>query len=327
MALSNAQYDAIMRIYHERQLAARRAQEDRISEVEARFPRLSELSSEAADLSLKKARAKILGDSSADFDLDAAMQAIADERRAILAEGGYPEDYLEPQYSCPICSDTGYVDGQKCSCFKQAEIDYLYAGSHTGEALEEESFARFNASFYSEDIVDTNGVSSRQNALRAKETAEAFVRRFDSEFQNLCIYGETGVGKTFLSHCIAGELIKRGKHVVYLTAYELFELLAADAFARNREDGDSSEHIFDCDLLIIDDLGTELTNSFVSSQLFVCINERILKKKATILSTNLGPGEFAKTYSERTFSRIMSHYTLIRLFGKDIRILKQLEEY
>ena len=167
-------------------------------------------------------------------------------------------------------------------------------------------------------------ISGFENFLRAGEFSQAFVRNFGSSFENLFFYGDTGVGKTFLSHCIARELIEQSFCVIYFTAFDLFDLFARYTFSSSEEAKDAHANIFDCDLLIIDDLGTELTNSFVSSQLFLCINERILRKKSTIISTNLPLDRFMETYSERTFSRISSNYTIIKLFGNDIRIQKKL---
>ena len=169
-----------------------------------------------------------------------------------------------------------------------------------------------------------NGLNAHQTAELALQHAKHFVSDFTGSFENLCFYGDTGVGKTFLSHCIAKELMDSGHSVLYLTAFDLFEVLEQNKFYTSDETREAHLHLFECDLLIIDDLGTELTNSFVSSQLFLCINERILRKKSTIISMNLSLAQFAETYSERTFSRILSHYKMIRLFGNDIRIQKQL---
>ena len=136
-------------------------------------------------------------------------------------------------------------------------------------------------------------------------------------------YGDTGIGKTFLSNCIAKELLDSRHSVIYFTAFQLFDILSKGVFKRDEEALLSHRNIFDCDLLIIDDLGTELSNSFTTSQLFLCINERILRQKSTIISTNLGMNQLADIYSERVLSRISSNYTLLKLFGADIRILKR----
>ena len=167
---------------------------------------------------------------------------------------------------------------------------------------------------------EATGLTERETARRAYDIARGFVRNFDSSFENLFLYGDTGVGKTFLSHCIAHDLLESAHCVMYFSAFDLFELLADSKFSRDKTEG--QEFVFDSDLLIIDDLGTELTNSFVSSQLFLCINERIMRRKSTIISTNLKLENFSDTYSERTFSRIASNYRMVKLEGKDIRIQK-----
>ena len=151
----------------------------------------------------------------------------------------------------------------------------------------------------------------------------AFIRQFDKEFHNLFLYGDTGTGKTFLSNCIAKELLDTGHSVIYFTAFQLFDILEKNKFQKDSKAEASMQHMFDCDLLIVDDLGTELANTFTVSQLFLCLNERILRKKATIISTNLGIDQLSTIYSERIFSRIVSSYTMIKLFGDDIRLQKK----
>lgn len=153
------------------------------------------------------------------------------------------------------------------------------------------------------------------------------MQNFDTKGGNLLFYGETGVGKTFLTHCIAKELLESAHSVIYFTAFDLFELFSAATFRRSHEEDEVMQRhssIFDCDLLIIDDLGTEMTNSFVSSQLFLCINERLMNGKSTIISTNLSLEALRDLYSERVFSRISSSFQMRKLIGKDIRLLKKL---
>ena len=158
------------------------------------------------------------------------------------------------------------------------------------------------------------------------EICHQFIRDFDKTFSTLFFYGDTGVGKTFLSHCIAKELLDSTHSVIYFSAQELFQNFADKRFHRNYDSVDySTDHIYDCDLLIIDDLGTELTNAFVNAELFSCINERLINQKSTIISTNLPLESFASAYSERIFSRISNGYTMLKLFGKDIRVQKKVQ--
>ncbi|MBU5482469.1 ATP-binding protein [Blautia sp. MSJ-19] len=323
MALQNFQYDIIMREYNRRQSQVQHDLEERRREAFIRVPRLLEIDQEVAALSAQKARSLLQGESGSVDDLKAEVAALAQERISLLRQNGFSADYLEPHYFCPICQDTGYVDGHKCTCFKKSEIELLYTQSNLTEILKKENFEHFSFDWYSDTIKnEATGLTARDTAKRAYDTARDFVRDFDRRTQNLFLYGSTGVGKTFLSHCIANELLKTAHCVLYFSAFDLFDRLAQTAFSRRSEADPGDDFIFDCDLLIIDDLGTELTNSFVSSQLFLCINERIARRKSTIISTNLKLEDFSATYSERTFSRIASNYQMLKLIGKDIRIQK-----
>lgn len=325
MPLNNFQYDSLMREYNQRQLHNKHIQDAHIKEAYDRIPRLAEIDGEIAGLSLKKARLLLGESSSGDFDLSAAIDGLAMERTTLLLKNGYPKDYLTLHYDCPICKDTGYVDNKKCACFKKTIVEYLYTQSNIRDILEVENFEHFSFDYYPKDIVNP---ATRRNAFQtahdAVDKAWDFIDNFDDTFQNLFFYGDTGVGKTYLSHCIARELIDRAHFVMYFSSFDLFDLLAKNTFSRDSQAAEMADLVFDCDLLIIDDLGTELTNSFVSSQLFLCINERIMKQKPTIISTNLTMEDFLETYSERIFSRISSNYTMMKLIGNDIRIQKKL---
>ncbi len=230
------------------------------------------------------------------------------------------------QYQCLDCKDTGYVGKDKCHCFKQSIVNVLYSQSNIKNAIKKENFSNFSFDFFSNDYVDESiGLTPRQNMEKVVQTSKAFISNFDKCFQNLLIYGNTGVGKTFLTNCIAKELLDCSYTVVYLTAFQLFDILEKNKF-RNDEESEEIQnqfnYILDCDLLIIDDLGTELTNAFINTQLYLCINERYLREKSTIISTNLSLDNINIKYSERIFSRIISNYTLLKIVGEDIRLKK-----
>jgi len=183
--------------------------------------------------------------------------------------------------------------------------------------------------------VDENGVSHPCDGKLyyrghdVEKLIEGFTKdkRFGfEEVTYLLLFGDTGVGKTFLSNCVAKELLDTGHSVIYFSAHHLFELLAQKTFTREPQAAKSYRNIFDCDLLIIDDLGTELTNTFTTSQFFVCLNERIRKQKSTLISTNLELFDIASIYSERIFSRISNSFIILHLFGNDIRLCKKLTE-
>lgn len=324
MSLNNSQYDEIIRSYDARQLRNQRLLETRIKDAYAKVPRLKEIDDAIASCSVAQARRLLDGDSAALTELRAQISAYREEKAVLLKQHGFSEDYFEPVYSCPDCQDTGYINGKRCHCFEQAAIDLVYTQSNLKEILEKENFSTFSFEYYSdEDINPATGLSSLSTAKDAVAKCREFIRSFDDTFSNLYLYGDTGIGKTFLSNCVAKELMDQGHSVIYFTAFQLFDILSKGVFRKDEEAIAAHQNIFDCDLLIIDDLGTELTNSFTTSQLFLCLNERILRKKSTIISTNLGMNQLADIYSERVLSRISSNYTLIKLFGADIRILKR----
>lgn len=325
MALSNSQYDEIFRTYDERQLHNQHVLESRTKEAYAQIPGLKEIDDAIASCSVVQARKLLDGDSAALEELKRRLGDYRSQKAALLKEHGFPADYFKPSYACPDCRDTGYVNGKRCHCFKQAAIQMIFTQSNLKkEVLEKENFSTFSFDYYSDkDINEATGLSSLDTIKDAVAKSRHFIDFFDDKFDNLYFYGDTGIGKTFLSNCIAKELLDRGYSVIYFTAFQLFDILGKDMFGRNEQAPDAHQNIFDCDLLIIDDLGTELSNSFTSSQLFLCLNERILRRKSTIISTNLRMNQLADIYSERVLSRISSNYTVMNLFGVDIRILKR----
>ena len=195
------------------------------------------------------------------------------------------------------------------------------------EIPEDADFSNFRLDYYSRSHYDKKtGRSAREAMENTLEICRHFVDSFGTEFHNLFLYGDVGVGKTYLSTCIAKEIINREFSVIYFSAPQLFNTLAQNTFDKKDVDArNMSEYIFECDLLIIDDLGTEYTNSFIASQFFTCINERLLHRKSTIISTNLSLESLADLYTERSFSRITSSYSLLKIIGDDIRIKKKLE--
>ena len=327
MALSNSQYDAMMRVYNQRQFQDKREQDKRIAEVYEKVPQVEALSDEIAATMAQAARKILAGDRAAADQLKKDAEFLKEQKAIYLKQNGYPANYLELQYVCPDCKDTGYADGKKCHCFKHMEIEILYDQSNIREVLERENFDTLSMAYYDRDHVDEKtGMTVYDYMSRVIRECKEYVENFKNEKGSILFTGNTGCGKTFLSNCIARELIRRYFSVVYLTATDMFDILAGSRFNGGDDDEakDRASYILDCDLLIIDDLGTELVNSFVSSQLFLVLNERILRRKSTLISTNLSLGTFADTYSERIFSRISSTYTMLRLIGDDIRIQKKL---
>ncbi len=324
MTLSNAQFDEIMRGYDKRQLQNKHIQEKRIAEAYRRAPRLKEIDEAIAEGSVKSAHRLLDGDPNALSDLKNKLAAYRQERKELIAQLGYPADYFDPIYTCRDCKDTGYIEGLKCHCLKQALIDAVYTQSNIRNIVEQENFDTFSYDYYSDEIVNpTTGLTALATAKNAVTECRRFIDDFEQKPKNLLLYGDTGVGKTFLSNCVAKELLDQGYSVIYFTAFQLFDILSKGVFEKNSDTSMAHQSILKCDLLIIDDLGTEYPNAFTTSQLFLCLNERILHQKSTIISTNLDMKQIAQTYSERTLSRISSNYTIIKLFCDDIRVQRR----
>lgn len=326
MALSNSQYDHLMRMYEARQLDNEHHLRKRYENACRLIPELEDIDHQISSASIAQARNLLEGDNSALDQLKKELSRLSGKKKELLKNAGLPDNYLELQYTCPDCKDTGYIGTNKCHCFQKAIVDLLYTQSNLKEILQVENFTSFRMEYYSSNHIDPlTGRSSLEAVQTALNVCHDFVDTFSDDFRNILLYGDTGVGKTFLTHCIAKDLIDRSFSVIYFSAAQLFDYFAKNTFVKKEEtDNDAFAHIYNCDLLIIDDLGTELTNSFTSSQLFVCLNERILRKKSTVISTNLSLDDINTIYSERIFSRISSNYTMLRLTGDDIRIQKKL---
>lgn len=324
MALTNAQYEEIMRGYQQRQLENRRLTEERQQEIYQKFPKLKEINDCIASYSVEATRKKLSDDILSYQLLKKKLVELRQEKSRILENAGYNEAYFQPVYTCKDCMDTGYINGKKCHCFKQEVINVVYSQSNIKNILAKENFSNFTYEYYSDEEKNpTTGMSALDTAKAAVDTCKRFIEDFDHKPKNLFFYGDTGVGKTFLSNCVAKELLEKGYSVIYFTAFQLFDILSKGVFDRDADAIAAHQNIFDCDLLIIDDLGTEFANSFTTSQLFLCVNERILRQKSTIISTNLNMNQMVDLYSERTLSRISSNYDIIKLFGDDIRIKKR----
>lgn len=318
MSISNSQYDALMRKYEEKRIKNRHILNEHKSEVYDLVPEYKKLDSEIGNISVEQGRKLIGGDADALSVLREKISVLSARKAELLAEYGFPADYLEPIYDCPDCKDSGYIGTERCKCLKQEIIRVLYSQSNIEAVLETENFDNLSYEYYNDSDVD----KMRQVVGECK----AFVSDFDNEYENLLLLGEVGTGKTFLTNCIAGELLSMGNSVIYFTANKLFDTLAKYVFRSGENSEDISsihEDIFSCDLLIIDDLGTEITNNFVSSQLFAILNERDIRKKSTIISTNLSFESLSERYSERNFSRIFGFYKMIRMDIGDIRIKKK----
>ena len=295
-------------------------------------PLLAEIENKINMISLKSAKSRIFSDDISrqveQEKLESKLEKLNEEYDEILIRIGLKRKDFEPKYECDKCQDTGFVKNKICSCFNQELINEAFKQSNLSK-IKEENFETFDYGYYSTcSNKEKYGIekSPLENIDGIKKLAHKFSRNLDDPGQkNLLFTGSTGLGKTFLANCIASEAIKQGRSVIYQTAPILLDKMVDYKFKFNKTEAEREEYdkIFDVDLLIIDDLGTESMNSAKFSELFNILNTRLLKNKKILISTNLGPQEIKKEYEERIFSRFVGDFLICRFVGEDIRILKK----
>ena len=303
--------------------------ENRKLEVYKKIPRIKEIDRELYNTGLTLAREVLKKGSNAKKIIKKLKERNLDlnaEKGELLSVNGYPVDYLTLKYTCKACKDTGYINNSMCKCFKQKLINAAYAQSNLSTILDRQNFDTFDFTYYSTEINEKEKISPRENMQAILNTCLDFVNNFDHLNQNLLLYGEIGLGKTFLSSCIAKELLDKGKTVFYQTSYKILNILEDYKFNRSNDPAikEQTNKLFEVDLLIIDDLGTEYISTYTSSAFFDILNTRLLQNKKTIINTNLSINELADLYTERVVSRLLGHYTPLKFFGEDIRKQKLL---
>lgn len=314
MAYSSSTIRQIKEEFSEKRARAARDAEDRKRQVALRIPRIGEIDRELSATAPRIMQAALSGKGwEAEFEkVKARNKALRAEKEALLSASGLPTDFTDIHYQCDICQDTGYSGIEMCVCMRRAMTLLEYEHSGLGYLLEEETFDTFDLSYYA----GNDALAMKKNV----EILRSFAENFNDQKQpSWLLLGGTGLGKTHLSSAVARVVIDRGFSVSYVTAQELIA-----AFEKNRyvSPEDRSNHLFESDLLIIDDLGTELTNAFTVASIYQVINARIAAGKATIASTNLTKEELRARYADRITSRLFGEYRPLLFAGRDVRAQK-----
>ena len=298
----------------------------RKNDVYSQIPEFKKLDDEISKVGLQLAKLVLQNPSNKEniiLESKKKMDELKSQKKELLTKYTVPNGYLEIQHDCNICKDKGFLDnGHKCNCLKQEIINEAYKMSNISRMLEKENFTTLDTSIFSSEKDPESNISPQQNMLQIVSICESFILDFDKDNgENLLFYGDTGLGKTFMCNCIAKSLLDKGHLVIYQTAFKMFEIIEDYKFknADSHIYKENYENLFDCDLLIIDDLGTELTNSFTNSELFNILNTRLLSGKKTIISTNLSPMQLGSNYAQRIFSRIFDRFKMVKFIGKDLR--------
>lgn len=298
----------------------------RRQEVYKKIPQISNIDDEIKDIGIEISKSIFLKPQKHKElleNLRGRLNALKKKKADLLRSNGYPETYMEQKFECNICKDTGYVNNKRCKCFEQKLINLYYRQSSIEDIIKIENFSNFDYYLYS-DKPYKGKMSPRENMKSIVDIAKDFIDNFDNEKESLFFYGDSGLGKTFLSNCIAKELLDRGKVVLYRTAPDLIEGLRLNKL---NSDNDSyfeyTDLLRECDLLIIDDLGTEPITPFSLQEIFSIVNARLLANKKLIISTNLPLSEVMNIYPERLCSRILGNFKLLNFYGEDIRIKRK----
>lgn len=300
--------------------------DNRKKEIFSKNPRLEEIEKELNLASISIAKSALLKNANPE-NLQEKIEKLKSEREQLLKQKGKDLSYLNLQYKCNLCKDTGYVfhnsQTTMCTCLKQKIFNEEYNKSNMGN-LNKDTFKNFNINLFSNESnkekYGTN-ISPRENMKDIKESCLKFAQNFENPNQkNLLFSGSTGLGKTYLSNAIVSKLLEQGYTVLYQTAPVMLDTLISKLF---KNDSSFSENLLSVDLLVIDDLGTETMNSMKFTELYKIINTRLLNQNGkvtkTIISTNLDLQGLYHTYDERLVSRFIGHYDIYRFFGDDIR--------
>ena len=320
--------------YSKKKINAEYEAEKRKQELYKKFPKLQAIDDKLTTLAISTTKALINNnDKNLLNELNNNISSLKEEKNKILKNNHISEDYFDPHYECNICKDTGYVTNKDytttmCTCLKQKLYDEQYNKSNISN-LDTQNFNNFSDLFYS-DKIDENkyhtNISPRENINLIREICIKFIDNFEDKNQkNLLFTGNTGLGKTFLSSCIANEIIKKGKNVLYQTAPVMLDSIIDYRFGKANSTN-ILDSILNVDLLIIDDLGTECMNNMKFTEIFNIINTRLLNQNKitkTIISTNLSLKNLYSNYDERIVSRIVGNYDICYFFGDDIRFKKR----
>lgn len=310
-------------------LEARRSKAQRIQlarhmEVTEKIPEIAKYEAQLSASGLAVVKALGMGKDAKEYieELARINLTVQDFIKTALKENGYPEDYLETPYTCKKCEDTGFVGGYICECrqelLKSISKDSLSKVSPCKEC----SFENFDVSYYPTEAIGETSITPRGRMNDILEYCKCYAEDFDTESESLYIQGATGLGKTHLSLAIANTVAEKGYKVIYDSAQNILSSLEREKFSNNNT-GEREKEILDCDLLIIDDLGSEFSTQFTVAAVYNIINTRLNRSKPVIISTNLTGQELEAKYTQRITSRIIGGYVPLLFLGKDIRQIKK----
>ena len=329
--MSNPNLKLLLNEYDKKRLQAELTLENKLNNFYIKNPDILNINDKINRISIEISKTILLNKDSDKIEkLNLELDNLKKEKQELLNKLNVKKDFFVPDYSCKLCNDTGYLIDDNtvmCTCLKQKLLNVQYNKSNIS-SLEQENFDNFNIDLFSDEKDEkkyNSNIAPKENIEKIKEISLNFIENFeDPQEKNLLFTGNTGLGKTYLTNCIANELLKQGKTVLYQTAPVMLDSILDYRFGKNNEF--NYNDLLNADFLIIDDLGTECSNNMKFSELFNILNTRLLNQNnhvtKTIISTNLSLNHLFKTYDERIFSRLVGYYNICRFFGEDLRYKK-----
>lgn len=323
MSYSKATLSKAIQMLESRRNKAQRIQLARHLEVTEKIPVISEYEAKLSQTGLDVVKAIGMGSDAQKYieELSALNLSCQKSIKKLLTENGYPEDYLEAPYTCKKCNDTGFDSGYSCECRKDILKELAKKELAAVSTSEYCRFDNFETEYYPLPVDETLGVSPRKRMTDVLEYCRCYAEDFDLESESLYMHGATGLGKTHLSLAIANIVAEKGYRVIYDTAQNILSSLEREKFSHSNS-GEREKEILECDLLIIDDLGSEFSTQFTTAAIYNIVNTRINRSKPVIISTNLTEKELEEKYTQRVTSRIIGNYVSLLFIGKDIRQIK-----
>ncbi len=326
MGYSREIYAAAEQVLAERRRNAENEAEEHRAVFYRRCPAAELIEKQLSSTAISAARSVLSGGNTREqlTRLKQNNQMLQNRLKELLVSEGYPADYLEPHYTCPDCQDKGYINGKMCECMKTLLRTESYRRLNTLTPLSLSTFETFSLDYYPDTAEDSGKRSPRFLMTGVLNNCRNYAAGFSPSSPSLILQGGTGLGKTHLSLAIANTVIQKGFGVVYCSVNNMINQLEREHFGR--EDGDSGRSLLECDLLILDDLGTEFRSAFSIAEIYNIVNTRLLTQKPTIISTNLSIQELQERYTERFASRIMGNYVRVAFCGRDNRLQKLLKK-
>ena len=313
-------YRKAQRILEQRRDSAFTDAELRSEEIKSEIPEIEEIQRQLSKIGLETSQLFFYKGNTDEkiASLRQQSKSLIAKRGEILKKHGYSEDAMQPQYICSVCEDRGFIGGRMCNCHRQLLKDIMKEEIRKLAPIDECTFDTFNLEYYSPEPLE-NAIVPRERASKILESTRRYAQNFSPNAKNLLLLGKTGLGKTHLSLAIANVVINKGYYVCYGTSQNICDDLQSEQFGRGDEAYYSKQQVLGCDLLILDDLGTEIDSQYSIATLYNIINSRILSNKPTIISTNCELSELLRKYDQRITSRITGEYTKMTIFGNDIR--------